>query len=143
VVVVTVDPNHPGGAMAVLRAHLRAILFHEVHHLVRDRAVPRVSVLDAVVSEGMASAFERDAVGTAPPWTRYPPEVDVWTQEVLGLPADADRRAWLFRHPDGRRWVGFKVGTYLVDRAMKRAGRSAAELVTTPTDSVIDHADVR
>lgn len=38
---------------------------------------------------------------------------------------------------DGRRWVGYKVGTYLVDRAMKVSGKSSAELFSVSTEDVI------
>ena len=36
---------------------------------------------------------------------------------------------WMYRHPDGRRWVGMRAGTYVADQATRRSGKSAAELV--------------
>jgi hypothetical protein len=52
-------------------------------------------------------------------------------------PPTANRSEWLSRHPDGRRWIGYKAGTYLVDQAMKRLNRSSAELVLTPTAEIL------
>jgi len=140
IVVVTVDPGHEGGAMGVLVGNLKAIVFHETHHLVRDRQIPRRRLVDAVVSEGMASVFERDFAGTVPPWTDYPEDVADWAEELFALPADVDRRPWLVEHPDGRRWIGYRVGTYLVERAMRSTGKSSAQLVTTPTDRIVARA---
>ena len=94
----TVDPDHKGGVVKIAEAHLRGALFHEFHHLVRGTTLPPQTLIDQVVFEGMATAFERDFAGVSP--------------------------------PSGQ-------GTSLVDRAMKRLGRSSAELVTTPTAEIL------
>jgi hypothetical protein len=67
----------------------------------------------------------------------YPEEVDAWTEEVLSLPPDAPRREWIIRHPDGRRWVGLRVGVYLVDQAMRITGQTVADLVSMPAEDLI------
>lgn len=137
----TVNPAHPGGVHGIVNAQLRATLFHELYHLVREARVPSTTIVDFAVGEGLATAFERDFGGGAPvPWGAYPPEVAQWTREFLTLPADAPRKDWMGRHPDGRRWVGYKVGTYLADLAARRSGRSLAELVTVPTAEILDLA---
>jgi hypothetical protein len=133
----TVDATRQEGVQAIVRAQLRATLFHELHHLVRAMRVDATSLMDDVVREGLATAFERDAAGARVPWGSYPPEVASWVSELRALPADAARDEWLFRHPDGRRWIGLRAGTYLADRAMQASGKSAAELVWSPTDEVI------
>jgi hypothetical protein len=135
----TVDPNRGDGVVAIANAELRRTLFHELHHLVRDSAagLKDQRLLDHVVTEGLATVFERDFAGPAPPWGMYPDEVGAWVAEVLALPADAPRAEWMFRHPDGRRWIGYKVGTYLVDRAIRASGRSAATLVSSSTDDIV------
>lgn len=137
----TLDPDRD--VVGLARAQLRGTLFHELHHLARAAAAPRRSLMDDVVSEGLATAFERDAAGARPPWGQPPPEVMDWTRELLAQPADAPRDVWLIRHPDGRRWIGMRVGTFLVDRAMAATHRSAAELVSTPTDEILRLAGVR
>jgi hypothetical protein len=134
----TVDPNRPGGIVAIANAELRRTLFHEFHHLVRDSAVGEDQrLLDRVVTEGLATVFERDFAGPPPPWGMYPDDVETWVAEILALPADAPRSQWMVRHPDGRRWIGYKVGTYLVDRAIRASGRSAAALVSSSTDDIL------
>lgn len=66
----TVDRER--GVLATVNAQLRPTLFHEFHHLVRDALIERKSLMDAVVSEGLATAFERDFAGVDVPWAHYP-----------------------------------------------------------------------
>jgi hypothetical protein len=71
----------------------------------------------------------------------YPENVADWVNELMALPPGAGTSYWVrARHPDGRRWIGMRAGTYLVDRAMKATGKSAADLVSTSTEEVVDIA---
>jgi len=138
----TVDPAHAGGVGGVTRARLRSTLFHEVHHLVRGWTVQDgtagTRLIDAAVSEGMATAFERDAAGARPPWAEYPvDEVDAWVDELIAAGGFESYNTYMFQHPDGRRWIGYRAGTYLTDRAMGACDCSAADLVRTPTDEIL------
>jgi hypothetical protein len=132
-----VDASRGEGVVAIARKQLRPTLFHELHHLVRSAAITGWRLRDHVVREGLGTAFERDFGGVSPPWGQYPADVSLWVKEVLALPDDAPRDKWLFRHPDGRRWVGLRVGTYLADCAMKSSGKTSADLVRVPTDVVL------
>jgi len=97
--------------------------------------------MDFVVSEGLATVFERDPVGASPPWGMYPKDVENWVTELKGLPSDVDATHRLSQtHDDGRRCIGMRAGAYLVDQAVRSSGRSAAELVSTPTDALIQIA---
>ena len=54
-----------------------------------------------------------------------------------------DIRSWeeyMFIHPDGRRWIGYKVGTYIVDEAIKRSEKSVIELTQMECTDIIDAA---
>ena len=143
----TVDPEREGGVLGVARARLRLTLFHEVHHLARGWTVQGGTVgnrmIDAAVSEGMATAFERDAAGYRPPWGEYPAEEAAdWVDELLEAPGFEAYATYMFQHPDGRRWIGYRAGTWLTDRAMAECGCSAADLVSTPTDEILELAGV-
>ena len=133
----TVDPSRPGGVAAVANAWLRACLFHELHHLARWTSERPRSIVEHAVFEGMATAFERDFAGVTAPGGVYPANVAEWSAELKHLPAGAPRAHWLFAHPDGRRWIGYKVGTYWVDQARTKSGRSSAELVATPSSEIL------
>jgi hypothetical protein len=133
----TVDPTRPEGVRALANTQLRAALFHEFHHLVRGTAVLPETLMDHVITEGMATAFERDFAGARPPWASYPANVSNWVDELLVVGPTAKNSGWLFKHPDGRRWVGFKAGTYLIDRAMKESARNSADLVLVSTRDIL------
>jgi hypothetical protein len=135
-----VDTSRAEGVVAIAEQTLRPILFHEFHHLARgctQNGPPFRSFLDGAICEGMATAFARDFASAEQPWATYPSEVERWYEEVKDLPASATTGEWMFFHSDGRAWVGYKVGTFLVDRAMKSSGRSAAELADVVSEDVV------
>lgn len=137
------DPARPGGIAGVAERELRFTLFHELHHQVRGWVMRGsdtrpTTFMEGSVSEGLASAFERDAAGRRAPWAQYPAEVESWVNELLGLPLTANYGEWMIHHPDGRRWIGYRAGTYIADRAIKASGLSAAQLVTTPTAAILE-----
>lgn len=133
----TVDPSHHGGVMAIVNAQLRATLFHEFYHLVRKARITDESPVERIIDEGLATAFERDFGGAPTPWGAYPHNVTDWVAEFFALPSDSARADWIARSPDGRRWFGFKIGTYLADRASKQSGLSLAQLATVPTADIL------
>ena len=135
-----VDTSRPQGVVVLAEQTLRAIMFHELHHLARgctQSGPPFRSFLDGAVCEGMATAFARDFASAEQPWATYPSEVESWYEQVKHLPASATTGEWMFFHSDGRAWVGYKVGTFLVDRAMEASGRSAADLVNVASEDVV------
>lgn len=142
-----VKPAPPDDIKKILDVHLRHALYHECHHLVRGWVKhggrPPRHFIAGVVCEGLASAFERDAAGYAAPWCEYPDHASAWLEELLALPAGADYRHWMFHHPDGRRWIGYKTGVYIADRATERSGLDAAQLVSAAAERIIELAGIR
>lgn len=138
----TVDPAHGAGVVAIAEKELRATLFHEFHHLARAATWTPGTVIERAVTEGMATAFERDFAGVSRPWGVHPPEGGGWEAELLALPREAPLRDWLFAHPDGRRWIGYRTGTAWVDRATAKSGRTSADLVAAPVADVLKLAGV-
>lgn len=142
-----VDPDHPTGVLGVVRSELRFSLLHELHHQARGRFAvggsPDRGLMDVVVAEGLATAFARDVGGQRAQWAEYPPEVVDWVRELEVVPASGDYHPWLFDHPDGRRWIAYRAGTYLCDLASARSGLTAAELVQASTAEVLRLAGVR
>jgi uncharacterized protein YjaZ len=139
----TVDPNHQGGVLAVVNAQLRATLLHEWYHLVREAKFAPETLVERAVNEGLATAFEREFGGAPTPWGAYFAEVEEWTTELLAQGPGASFREWMYEHPDGRRWIGFKVGTYLADRAVRESAVSLVQLAGEPTERIIALAKLR
>jgi uncharacterized protein YjaZ len=134
------DASRSGGVMPIVQAQLRFALFHELHHTVRG--APQ-EFMDTVISEGMATVFARDFAGAIVPWADYPDDVTDWVGEIRALEPGFRYDHWMFNHPDGRRWIGYTVGTYLMDQAIAASGRSAAELATARTSEILKLADSR
>ncbi|WP_447957424.1 DUF2268 domain-containing putative Zn-dependent protease [Vreelandella sp. EE7] len=142
----TVDGERPQGVADIARQELGYTLFHELHHLARGwvihRDEPRTTFMEGVISEGLATVFERDVGGRRTPWGDYPANVNVWVEELLALPVTAPYFQWMIRHDDGRRWIGYRAGTWIAERAIRASGKSAAALVNVPTNEILAMADV-
>ncbi len=140
----TVDHERPEGVLAIVKAHLKSTLYHEYHHVARGWAQYMVEepirMIDAAVSEGLAVTFERDFGTGDNPWPTHPADIHTWFQEILQVTDLSEYHKWMFRHPDGRRLIGYRVGTYLVDKAMKSSGKSSVDLVDASTDVILEYA---
>ena len=140
-----VDPAR--GVARVAALHLRRTLFHEGHHAVRlQRRPEEVEILDwptVVVFEGLASVFEGEAGGERLGHQTYDEaEIATWAEELFRQPVDETWPHWKFDHPDGRRNIAYRVGTWIADRAIARSGRSAADLVWEAPATVVALADI-
>ena len=127
------------------KQHLRHTLFHECHHAVRLRRRPAEAELSdwptVVVFEGLASVFETEAGGARLVHQEYDEAViEDWADELFRQPVDETWPCWKFEHPDGRRYIAYRVGTWMVDRATRNSGRTAAELVWEAPGTVISLA---
>ena len=138
------DPQRREGAMAIVNTHLRRTILHESHHLIREWLAsgvePPMTFWDAIVAEGLATAFARDVTGQTPAWAEYPGEVGAWFAELNALPDEQfwpRFNQWMGDLPDGRKYVGYKVGTYLADLALKNSGRTHTELARLPTGELL------
>lgn len=142
-----VDPLRSASIGETAGKRLRATLFHELHHLARGYLMTGsespTTILDSVVSEGLATVFAREFAGDDAPWSSYPDDVVDWVRELLVLPPDASYRDWMFDHPDGRRWIGYRAGTFVADRATAASGLSSADLVSASTEDVLRLAGLR
>jgi hypothetical protein len=135
---IVLDPAYPGLG-AVLGERLPPIAAHEIHHVVRWH-VPGygVTLLEVMVSEGLADRFAIELLGSpVPPWSQAFPESETAHYLDLARPeldsASFDRGAWLFgTSPRLPRWTGYTLGYRLVEAYQARSGRSAAQLVHTP-----------
>lgn len=141
------DVEPARGVAAVARRQLRRTLFHECHHAVRLQRRPEEAVLTdwpmVAIFEGLACAFAEQAGGTRPPHESYDDAViGDWAVELFRQPVDATWPHWKFEHPDGRRNIAYRVGTWIADRAVHNSGRTAADLVWEAPEEVIAVAGI-
>lgn len=133
------DYNVPYGADVCL-ANLRSTAAHEVVHAVSyfnaGSFIP--APLQAVVYEGLATVFEEKQYGNLSPWSQYE-EVETmnqWLDEIAGLPTNHKNFDYLFTHPDGRRWIIYKTGTWMIETLLAR-GVPFESLLKLPYSDVV------
>lgn len=135
-----VDPQR--GVTQVAQAHLVQAFAHEAFHATRFRRLAGEAssrdLIGVAIGEGLATAFARDTTGATDPWAVYDTSIiHGWLEDLLTDSAhEVELGEWKFRHPDGREWVAFRVGTWIVDQFMALTGQSAAELMWTPTSDI-------
>lgn len=132
-VVVWISRTYPGGIEAAVEAGLNSTLYHEFHHLARgwtingNRFGPGIHI--AAVNEGLAVVFAETYTGSKQEGNQYPDSVRSWVEEILQLPVDADYQQWVSGyHPDGRSFIGYRAGNYIIRDAMQRSGKGILEL---------------
>lgn len=136
------DPRRDIAAIA--QAHLGAAVGHEAYHLTRFTRLGGeagdAELLNIAVNEGLATAFARDLTGITEPWGSYDPAVaSDWVAELerRGTVPESEFLHWKFLHPDGREWIAFRAGTWLVDQLREHNGTTAAELVHVPIGTIL------
>lgn len=136
----TFDPSLPYGKES-LEKHLRSTTFHELVHAVTFGHDPwQPGVLFGVVSEGLATVFERDYANADPLWGRYEDDDTMreWLKELQKLPATEQKdRRYFVEHPDGRKWIVYKTGTWLVDKLID-SGDDLFDLMELSHQDILD-----
>jgi hypothetical protein len=130
---------------AGIKADLIAIMAHEIHHAKRRRSVGYGrSLLEAVITEGLADHFAIEITGKEPfPWSLAleDAELETWTEnarEVWNEPS-YNHNAWFFGS-DGKipHWTGYALGFHLVEQYFQNnPGSKASELHDIPAAALV------
>ncbi len=121
------DPNLD--VVQLANDHFARAFAHEAFHATRFRTLRSEASaptwLDIAINEGLATTFARDIAGAYEPWSTYDPHViEEWCRELLSLDTTtATLSHWKFQHPDGRQWIAFRVGTWIIDTSLEPALR--------------------
>lgn len=134
-------------------ADLRATIFHEAFHLAqpftffdsRGNEVPMHLPIDTAIYEGAATVFEREFADRTPGWAEYLDDATMnsWAKEVLKLDTNYDWQKWkFFDEETGRQWILYKVGVYVVDKALEKSGMSILDLREKDPRDILIMADL-
>ena len=125
-------------------SRLRSLVLHEMNHAARfDIPIWHKTFLDLCVMEGLATVFEREYADFDGPWGKYPgQQVERWIQEIKKNEKNLSYDEYMYKHPDGRRWIGYKVGTYLIDEAIRNSGKTVIELTKLECQDILKLAKV-
>lgn len=133
-------------------AKIRPLVFHEGYHMAQDFHLgSQFSALESAIYEGCATIFERDYAKSTPKWADYSKEdtatLERWynamkdiTAEQYFEPSGETWRKWAFYDPEtDESWRVYKVGTWLVEDALKRTDLDILELSSMTAREILDH----
>jgi len=128
----------------VIIGNVRSMIFHEMSHAARfNLSIWHATAIDMSIFEGLATVFEREHVGSEPLWGQYDADViHEWFAELNALDDGVLDNEYRFKHHDGRRWISYKVGTYIVDEAMRLSGKSIIECTQMECSAILALADL-
>ena len=105
---------------------IKSIIYHEMHHIKRGFfgfSESKVSLLDALFSEGLATVFALEQVSEhIPKWSKYTkPFIKKWISQVKKQKFNTNysHDEWFFGAKDKPFQLGYKFGTYFVDKIKK------------------------
>ncbi len=135
---VTLTPENPNFA-ACWRTEIPATLAHELHHARRWQGPGYgITLLEALVSEGLAQHFEAEERGEAPPYARSSTDLNsLWTRAQAELDSPTyDHNAWFFGSEAAGlpRWTGYALGYELVRRFFTWQGADAVTHADTAAE---------
>lgn len=145
-ITISIDPDFADKERQ--RSELRPTVFHEAFHVYQKYTGESgpFSAIDNALYEGMATVFERQYCDV---WESYgdyrqtPDKVlQQWLKAIQQLSLDEfikSYRAWKFYHPKLKeRWIIYKVGTWLVDKVLKKYNLKIHDLSTKTAAQVLD-----
>jgi uncharacterized protein YjaZ len=142
-ILLSLDPEMPYSEEQLL-LNTEATVVHELNHSARyELGIQHKKFIEACILEGIACVFEREYSKLGSPlWAKYDTEViKDWFNEVnKDILSNWDD--YMFLHPDGRRWIGYKVGTWIVDNAMKNSKKTIESITKLECSEIIELANI-
>lgn len=132
-IVTLISKVYPGGALQAAKDGMKTFIFHEFHHLMRGWSIHQnkfaQGIDNAIINEGLAVVFAEDYTGIRHEANAYSDEAEQWVEEILRLPKGANYNHWVSgKHPDGRTYIGYRAGNFVIRRAMNKSDKSILEL---------------
>lgn len=137
------DPTLDETGLKNILVSARAVIYHEMNHAARFNVpVWHKTFFDNCILEGLATAFERDYAGAKVLWAEYPDNVEECIQEIINLEITPNWRDYAFQRDDGRHWMAYKIGTYIVDQAKQKSDKAIPELTQLSCNEILRLAEI-
>lgn len=131
---------------------IKPVIFHEGYHIGQGfyNSNP-CSAIEAAIYEGCATVFERTYTDSTPKWGDYSMHDDetlhTWLEEIKTITADQyfeptgdTWRKWAFYDPETKEsWKIYKVGTWIVENALRKEELDIIDLNTMSADEILRH----
>lgn len=137
-VVIAVEPEN--AEFINWRTNLPGCVAHELNHAARWRTVGFGStLLECLVSEGLATVYESLLTGIAPPYAKAVADFDELWEEATPLlhTTGYGHATWFFGEGHLPRWAGYGLGNELVKRHLKAAQISIREATNIPAQDFL------
>lgn len=130
---VDLSSQYPGGVVKAGQDGLKSLLWHELHHVQRGWSIEQnefeQGIDIAAINEGLAVVFAEEYTGESEVVNSKADVTDAWVDEILQLPKEADYMTWVSGiHPDGRSYIGYRTGNYIIRKAMEKSSKSILAL---------------
>lgn len=135
----------------IIDKNIPATVYHELNHVAREFFLGKLGIgfhadlNKALISEGMASVFAEEMFPSAKsPWTDYSNEemqrlMDIYRKRDISCDKNYNHGEWFYGEGELPRWIGYKVGCYLVQNFHKREKNvSWKELISMDAEKIIE-----
>ncbi|WP_282089248.1 DUF2268 domain-containing putative Zn-dependent protease [Aquimarina algiphila] len=140
-VIAEISFKYEGGVIAAVNQSLSGHIYHEFHHVWKGWTLSEnkfdKGIYIAAINEGLADVFSKTYTGHFLDIGSQSDDIKGWTKEVLKLPKDADYNRWMNQHEDGRLAIGYRVGTFIVENAMKNSEMTILELSNLTPNEIL------
>ncbi|MBI4095362.1 MAG: hypothetical protein HY438_00715 [DPANN group archaeon] len=126
-----------------LRARLPQTIYHELNHAARGHNAlhSKSTLLQAIIAEGLAIAVEEEFFNNIPPYGKYTKKEVEKYLKILNKNLHVkkyDYYEWF--HGAGKlpRWLGYKVGAYIVKQAKANTGLTTVKLTRVPAEKIFE-----
>lgn len=123
---ITIDPaKNPKELHKIINDIIPATIYHEVNHIAREKYVGESkNLLEAIVAEGLADVFAEEC------WPKFKAPWSVYQQKnvrpfLKSLKSDKNSKKyshndWFFGTGKKPRWLGYKLGSYIVQSSKEK-----------------------
>ena len=123
----------------IVTAEIPPTIYHELSHLVRENRLGYGNtLLDAMVSEGVACYVEKSVSTRKIPYIQPVKNEEVWWSKAQDSFNDVEYNlsAWFFGTGELPNWIGYRLGYVMVERYMIKYQVDLSELNTIPSKEI-------
>lgn len=113
-------------------------IYHEMNHVARFKHTGYGStLLEVIVTEGLATVFaDEQWKGYQAPWSNYSPKeisnlLDIFKQRKKSNDSTYNHEEWFYGAGKLPRWIGYKIGSYIVKTFRKKYSNMDWEKIVT------------
>ncbi len=147
-----IDPKNKNNSFEfIINNLIPGTIYHEMNHVARWRSVGFGKILpEVVVTEGLASVFEKEQwKKIIPPWAQWNKrEISDFLETIKKRNKKNDltynHSEWFFGRGKLPRWIGYKLGVYIVESMRKNFSKVTwRELTKMKADEIIKKSGVK